>query len=116
MVNLMQAWAEKYMQDNAGDFIAVTGGGSGTGIASLISGTCDIAISSRNIKEKEINLAKQKGIDPYEIKVGLDGLAVVVNPQDSIDKLTIEELRDIFTGRITNWKGLGGKDEEIVIL
>lgn len=116
MVNLGQAWAEKYMEDNPTDFIAVTGGGSGTGLASLISGTCDIAMSSRNIKDKEISLAKQKGINPYEIKVALDGLAVVVNPRNPVDKLTIDQLAQIFTGKITNWKELGGEDKKIVIL
>lgn len=116
MVNLGQAWAEKDMEKNPGDFIAVTGGGSGTGLSSLISDTCDIAMSSRNIKEKEITLAKQKGIDPYEIKVALDGLAVVVNPANTVDKLTIDQLADIFTGRISNWKDVGGKDESIVVL
>ncbi|OIO36603.1 MAG: hypothetical protein AUJ74_01880 [Candidatus Omnitrophica bacterium CG1_02_44_16] len=116
MVNLGQAWAEKYMEKNAGDFIAVTGGGSGTGLSSLISGTCDIAMSSRNIKEKEVTLAKQKGIDPNEIKVALDGLAVVVNPANPVSKLTLVQLADIFTGRVTNWKELGGKDEKIVVL
>src|SRR4030043_217753 len=73
MVNLEQAWAEKYMEKNPAEFVAVTGGGSGTGLSSLISGTCDIAMSSRNIKNKEIDLAKQKGINPYEIKAALDG-------------------------------------------
>ncbi len=116
MVNLAQAWAEKYMEKNAGDFVAVTGGGSGTGLSSLISGTCDIAMSSRNIKEKEIALAKQKGINPNEIKVALDGLAVVVNPSNPVSKLTLDQLAGIFTGRITNWKELGGKDGKIVIL
>ncbi len=116
MVNLGQAWAEKYMEKNPGDFIAITGGGSGTGFSSLISGTCDIAMSSRNIKEKEIALAKLKGINPNEIKVALDGLAVVVNPKNPISKLTLTQLADIFTGRISNWKELGGKDEKIVIL
>ncbi len=116
MVNLGQAWAEKYMEINAGDFAAVTGGGSGTGLSSLISGTCDIAMSSRNIKEKEIALAKQKGIDPNEIKVALDGLAVIVNPDNPISKLTLAQLADIFTGRVTNWKEIGGKDEKIVVL
>ncbi len=116
MVNLGQAWAEKYMEENHREFIAVTGGGSGTGLSSLISGTCDIAMSSRNIKEKEILLAKQKGISPYETKVALDGLAVVVNPQNPVSKLTIEQLAGIFTGKITNWKEAGGKDERIVIL
>lgn len=116
MVNLGQAWAEKYMEANPGDFIAVTGGGSGTGLSSLISGTCDIAMSSRNIKEKEIALAQKKGINPNEIKVALDGLAVVVNPKNSVNKLTIEQLAGIFTGRITNWKELGGGPGKIVIL
>lgn len=116
MVNLGQAWAEKYMQENPKDFIAVTGGGSGTGISSLISGTCDIANASRTIKEKEIDLAKQRGINPYEIKVGLDGLAVVVSPKNPVSKLTIDQLAQIFTGRIKNWKEVGGEDRRIVIL
>lgn len=116
MVNLGQAWAEKYMEENAGDFVAVTGGGSGTGLSSLISGTCSIAMSSRNIKEKEITLAKQKGIDPNEIKVALDGLAVVVNTSNPVSNLTLGQLADIFTGRVSNWKDVGGKDEKIVVL
>ena len=116
MVNLGQAWAEKYMEKNPAEFPAVTGGGSGTGLSSLISGTCDIAMSSRNIKEKEIGLAKKKGINPNEIKVALDGLAVVVNPGNPIGKLTLAQLADIFTGRVTNWKEVGGKDERIVLL
>lgn len=116
MVNLGQAWAEKYMQDNPQEFIAVTGGGSGTGMASLISGTCDIAMSSREIKEKEVALAKQKGINPYEIKAALDGIAVVVHPHNPVSRLTIDELSQIFTGKIKNWKELGGDDKGIVIL
>jgi len=116
MVNLGQAWAEVFMERNKNDFAAVTGGGSGTGFSSLISGTCDIAMSSRSIKDKEIALAQKKGINPNEIKVALDGLAVVVNTKNSIDKLTIDQLAGIFTGRIKNWNELGGKDEKIVIL
>jgi phosphate transport system substrate-binding protein len=116
MVNLAQSWAEKYMEKNPQEFIAVTGGGSGTGLSSLISGTCDIAISSRDIKEKEISLAKQKGITPYEIKVALDGLAVVVNPVNPVDKLTMQQLADIFDGKVVNWKEVGGKDAKIVLL
>ncbi len=116
MVNLGQAWAEKYMQDNPGDFVAVTGGGSGTGFSSLISGTCDIAMSSRNIKDKEIVLAQKKGTNPNEIKVALDGLAVVVHPANPVGSLTIDQLAQIFTGKITNWKEVGGEDGKIVIL
>lgn len=116
MVNLVQAWAEKYMEKNPDAFVAVTGGGSGTGLSSLISGTCDVAMSSRNIKQKEITLAQKQGINPNEIKVALDGLAVVVNPSNPIDKLTLDQLAAIFTGKIVNWKELGGKDEKIVLL
>jgi len=116
MVNLAQAWAEKYMEKDPANFVAVTGGGSGTGLSSLISGTCDIAMSSRNIKEKEIVLAKQKGVSPNEIKVALDGLAVVVNPNNPVGKLTLDQLAAIFTGKIANWKEVGGKDEKIVLL
>jgi len=116
MVNLGQAWAEKYMEQNPTEFVAVTGGGSGTGLSSLISGTCDIAMSSRNIKEKEIALAQKKGINPNEIKVALDGLAVVVNPKNPVSKLTLDQLAGIFTGKITNWKEVGGMDLKIVLL
>jgi len=116
MVNLGQAWAEKYMEENPTEFTAVTGGGSGTGLSSLISGTCDIAMSSRSTKDKEIALAKQKGINPFETKVALDGLAVVVNPKNPVSKLTADQLAAIFTGKITNWKELGGEDKKIVIL
>jgi len=73
-------------------------------------------MSSRNIKDKEIALANKKGVNPNEIKVALDGLAVVVNPANSVDKLTLDQLAAIFTGKITNWKELGGKDEKIVVL
>ncbi|MDD4899327.1 MAG: phosphate ABC transporter substrate-binding protein [Candidatus Omnitrophica bacterium] len=116
MVNLGQAWAEKYMEENPGGFVAVTGGGSGTGFSSIISGTCDIAMASRNIKNKEIELAKQRGVNPFEIKAALDGLAVVVNPKNPVGKLALEQLAGIFTGKITNWKEVGGEDKKIVLL
>jgi phosphate transport system substrate-binding protein len=116
MVNLGQAWAEKYMEIYPDEFIAVTGGGSGTGFSSLISGTCDIAMGSRNIKDKEIALAKQRGVYPFEIKVALDGLAIVVNPKNPVSNLTIDQLAGIFTGRIINWREVGGEDKKIVIL
>ena len=116
MVNLGQSWAEKYMEENPGDFVAVTGGGSGTGFSSLVSGTCDCAMSSRNVKEKEIALANKRGVYPYEIKVALDGLAVVVNPENPVDKLTMDQLAGIFSGKLSNWKEVGGADERIVVL
>ncbi|MFA5116091.1 MAG: phosphate ABC transporter substrate-binding protein [Candidatus Omnitrophota bacterium] len=116
MVNLGQAWAEKYMEENPAEFVAVTGGGSGTGFSSLISGTCSIAMSSRDIKQKEIDLAKQKGRNPYEIKAALDGLAVIVNPKNPVGKLTLDQLARIFSGKVSNWKEVGGEDAQIVIL
>jgi phosphate transport system substrate-binding protein len=116
MVNLGQAWAEKFMEENPGNFIAVTGGGSGTGLSSLISSTCDCAMSSRKIKEKEIALANKRDVHPFEIVVALDGLAVVVNPKNPVDKLTMDQLAGIFSGKLTNWKDVGGRDETIVVL
>jgi phosphate transport system substrate-binding protein len=104
------------MEKNPGDFVAVTGGGSGTGFSSLISGTCDVAMASRSIKDKEIVLAKAKGVNPNEVKVALDGLAVVVNPNNPVSKLTLDQLAGIFTGKISNWQEVGGKDGKIVIL
>lgn len=116
MVNLGQAWAESYMQQHKDVLIAVTGGGSGTGFAALLSGTCDIAEASRSIKKEEIAEAKAKGINPKEFIVGLDGIAVVVNPSNSVEKLTIDQLADIFTGKIKNWKEIGDQDAPIVLL
>ncbi|MCG8431829.1 MAG: PstS family phosphate ABC transporter substrate-binding protein, partial [Candidatus Omnitrophica bacterium] len=87
-----------------------------TGIASLVSGTCDIAMCSRTVKQKEIDLAKKRGVVPLETEVAKDGLAVIVHPDNPVEKLTLKQLGDIFTRRITNWKELGGHDEEIVIL
>ncbi len=116
IVNLVQVWAEKFNNINNTTNIGVTGGGTGTGFAALLNATCDIAMASRQVEEIETNLAKQKGITYKEYIVGLDGLAVLVNKDNPIDKLTIEQLRDIFMAKITNWKELGGEDRKIVIL
>ncbi len=116
MVNLAQAWAEAFSKTNPNVSMAVTGGGSGTGIAALLNGTCDLAISSRQMKDKEVNLAASKGISPKEYIVALDGIAVVVNPKNPVKNLTMSQLRDIFIGTVKNWKSLGGEDMPIVIL
>ena len=116
MVNLVQAWAEYFIEAAPGSFVAVTGGGSGTGIAALLNGTCNIAMCSRKMKGREIELAREKGIEPKERTVALDGLAVVVHPSNIVEELTIGQLCDIFTGKVTNWKDVGGKEGEIVIL
>ncbi|GHT16281.1 phosphate ABC transporter substrate-binding protein [Endomicrobiia bacterium] len=116
IVNLIQEWVEKFVEQNPSFNISVTGGGSGTGFASLINGTCDIAMSSRRIEEKEKMLAESKNINPVEFKIGLDGLAILVNKNNPVNKLTLEQLRDIFMARITNWKEVGGRNRKIVIL
>lgn len=116
MVNLGQAWAEAFMQADPNVSVAVTGGGSGTGIASLLSNTCDIAELSRELKPEEIALAKQKGFEPKQIIVALDGLAVVVHPANPLSQLTLDKLAAIFSGSVSNWKEVGGSDLPIVVL
>ena len=104
MVNLAQKWAEVYMQKNPNVSIQVTGGGSGTGVAALLNGTTDLANASRELKDSELETAKQKGITPVVYDVALDGIAVIVHPDNKIDNLTIKQISDIFSGKITNWK------------
>jgi phosphate transport system substrate-binding protein len=116
MVNLGQAWAEAFMMDHPSALIAVTGGGSGTGIAALLNRSCEVAQSSRDITEKEMELAAQKGLQVKEIEVGIDAIAVVVHPENPIKELTIEQLSDIFTGKVKNWKEVGGADQVILAL
>jgi phosphate transport system substrate-binding protein len=116
LVNLALAWAERYREIAPTVSIAVTGGGSGTGIASLINGTVDIANASREMKEDEIAAAQANGINPVEFTVAIDALAIVVHPANPVDKLTIDQLSDIFTGRITNWREIGGNDAPIILV
>lgn len=116
LVNLALIWAEKYQKDHPDVQISVSGGGSGTGITSLINGTVDIANASRSIKDEEIAEANRQGIDPYEIVVANDAIAVIVNPENPITQLTIEQVSQIYQGQITNWKELGGEDRPVVCL
>ncbi len=116
MVHLASTWAEKYMSAHPGMQISVTGGGSGTGIAALLNGTTDLCAASRKIKKKEIKIASEKGILPVEHVVGLDGIAVIINPANPINELTLEQLRLIFTGQLENWEKVGGKKENVLIL
>lgn len=116
LVNLALAWAERYRTLHPDISIAVTGGGTGTGIAALINGTVDIANASRQMKEEEIAAAEANGIKPVEFTVAIDALAIIVNPANPVSQLTIDQLADIYTGRITNWKEVGGNDAPIVLL
>jgi phosphate transport system substrate-binding protein len=116
MVNLALAWAQTYGQIYPNVQIAVTGGGSGTGIASLINGTVDMANASRQIKPEERAQAEANGIDPVEYVVAGDAIAIVVHPSNPVDGLTIPQLADIYSGKITDWRDIGGDDRPIVLL
>jgi phosphate transport system substrate-binding protein len=112
LVNVAQAWAEEFMTANPGVQISVKGGGSGTGIAALINGTIDLANSSRSLKDEE----KAKLPTAVETKVARDGIAVIVNPGNTVEDLTIEQLGEIYRGEVTNWKQVGGPDKAIALI
>ena len=117
MVNLGQAWAEEFMNQHPEVSIAVTGGGSGTGIAALINGTATIAQSSREMKAEEKEAVQKAAGKPVkEFVVGMDALAVIIHPTHPVSELTIEQLSDIYKGKITNWKEVGGLDEPMLVL
>ena len=116
LVNLALAWAERYMQEHPEMRISVTGGGSGTGIASLMNHTADIANASREMKTEEIRAAEANGITPVEFVVARDAIAVVANPSNPVSALTMQQISDIYTGKITNWRKVGGEDRPIVLL
>lgn len=116
IVNLALAWAEAYRDVQPNVNISVTGGGSGTGITALINGTIDIANASRQIKPEELEEAKKNGLNPQEFVIARDAIAVIVNPQNPVDHLTLEQLSRIYKGEINNWKEVGGEDRVIVRL
>ncbi len=116
LVNLALAWAEAYRGLHPEVSISVTGGGSGTGIAALINGTTDIANASRQIKPEELAEAKANGVAPVEFVVARDAIAIIVNPENPVDRLTIDQLADIYSGKLSNWSQVGGEDRPIVRL
>ncbi|MBV9463886.1 MAG: PstS family phosphate ABC transporter substrate-binding protein [Verrucomicrobiae bacterium] len=111
---LGQKWAEVYMKKNPGTSVQVTGGGSGTGIAALLNGTIDICNASRPMKPAEIaDFAKKFKTRPHEYKIAMDGLSVYVNEGCPLKKISIPQLEQVFTGKATNWKDIGGPDAPI---
>lgn len=116
MVNLALAWAERYQILHPEARISVTGGGSGTGIAALINDTVDLANASRSIKPEEIENAQANGVNPIEFVVAQDAIAIIVNPQNPINQLTVQQISDIYSGNINNWQELGGENRPIVRL
>jgi phosphate transport system substrate-binding protein len=116
MVILAQRWAEVYMSKNSATTVQITGGGSGVGIAALINGTTDLCNSSRPMKPSEREKLKQRynslGV---EIKVAKDGLSLYQNESNSIKELSLDQIKDIYTGKITNWKDVGGANAKIIV-
>jgi phosphate transport system substrate-binding protein len=111
---LSQKEAEKYMKANPGSSITVIGGGSGVGIAALIDGTTDIAQSSRKLKMDEKLKFQEAGRNIKEVQIAWDALSLIVNPANSVKQLTREQIEGIYTGKIKNWKEVGGADMAIV--
>ncbi len=116
IVNLALAWAEQYQSEHPDIRISVTGGGSGTGIAALLNGTVGIANASRKISSDEMTQAEAKGIKPVEHTIARDAIAVIVNPENPVSQLTLQQISDIYSGKIDNWKDVGGDDRPIVRL
>lgn len=112
---ITQKAAEEYRKQNKVS-ITIEGSGSGNGIKALIDGTCNIANSSREMKEKELQSAKEKGIAVKEIAVAIDMIVPVVNPGNPVKNITMDQLKGIYDGTIKNWKQVGGKDENIVVI
>jgi phosphate transport system substrate-binding protein len=116
IVNLALAWAEAYQKINPNISISVTGGGSGTGISALINGTTDIANASRKIKAEEIATIEDTGVEPIEYVIARDAIAVIVHLDNPINNLTLQQISDIYSGKINNWNEIGGVDRPIVRL
>jgi phosphate transport system substrate-binding protein len=116
IVNMALAWAEAYKEVNPEVSISVTGGGSGTGLAALVNGTVDIANASRKIKTEEMENAQSKGYSPNEFIIARDAIAIIINPENPVDKLTMEQISQIYRGEINNWAEVGGEDRPIVRL
>lgn len=113
MVNLVQILAEEYMAKTPGVAIAVLGGGSGTGITGLINQTCGIADHSREWKQKEIDQAWEKGVTPRYFAIAVDGLSIIVNEKNPVERLTMAQVGSLYKGEIRNWKVLGGPDKAV---
>lgn len=113
---IAQEVAEAYMKANPDVKITISGGGSGNGIKALVDGTTDIANSSRFIKDKEVKAACEKNILPVPFAVAYDCIVPVVHPTNTVKDLTLAQLKDIYMGKVTNWKDVGGADGEIVVI
>lgn len=113
---VMQKISESFMKTHPGVTVELSGGGSGNGIKALVDGLTMVAMSSRQIKSGEAKLAQSKNVQPHEIAVAVDAIVPVVNPENPVKNVSVEQLREIFKGKIENWKELGGEDKKIVLV
>lgn len=114
-VNVVQRLAENFMKTNPNYSVAVTGGGSGVGIAAIINKTTDLCNSSRPMNAGEISKAKANGVDPIGVAFAVDGLSVIANPKNTVKSLTVDQIGQIYRGELTNWKQVGGPDLPITL-
>ncbi len=112
---IAQLWAEEYMAKYPGADVSVAGGGTGTGISSLINGTCDIADASREVKPKEIAAARDRNSKIVGTKIAKDGMAIIVNESNNVKNITIPQLAAVYSGRMTSWKQLGGESRGAIV-
>ncbi|MBN1880403.1 phosphate ABC transporter substrate-binding protein [bacterium] len=113
---IAQAAAEEFMKSNPDVNISVSGGGSGNGIKAIIDGSCDIATSSRFVKDKEVTMANEKQVIMVPHRIALDCVVPVTHKDNPVSNLTLAQLKDIYTGTVTNWKDVGGMDRKIVVV
>lgn len=113
---IAQKAAEDFMKTDTSVNISVSGGGSGNGIKAILDGTADIGDSSRFIKDKEVKLAMGRGVLPVPHRVAMDCVVPVVHPTNPLAHISMDQLKDVYTGKITNWKELGGMDKPIVVI
>lgn len=110
MEKVIKYLSESFSEENKNVKITYNPTGSGTGITAVSEGRCDIGLSSRDLKDEE----KQSGLKGTV--VALDGIAIAVNPENTVEDLTVEQIADLYTGKITNWKDVGGKDAPVVLI
>ena len=116
ILNLTQKVTEEFLKENPKSKISVTGGGSGTGIAAKLNKTADVAMASREIKDEELAKATENNVKIKEEIIGYDAISIITNKNNAVTNLTTEQLKDIYLGKITNWKEIGGADKKIVVL
>jgi phosphate transport system substrate-binding protein len=115
LLQVSQIWAQTFIEQNPEALVVVTGGGSGTGIKALINGTAHVANSSRDISSKEEKAAVDRGIEMHEFEVARDAMSIILNPANPIRTLTTAQVRELYTGKVTNWNQLGGPDARVIL-